>query len=366
MKARAWQIFNFLRRGITPAGILCIMLGILGCVAIYNATFHLPHPFKYVTKQLIWLGPAFLVLITTSATPPRVHKSWGLYISGFLYLTLWAVLVLGVRVNGMRGWFAWHGIFMQPSELGKPAFVLLLAVLIAKLRQQQFTLLHEFLGCLAFLGAWVLPIALQPDFGTLMVYIFAFAATYVCTGGRIRYLMAGAVGALPLIGLSIMIKPYIFDRICAFLHPSDHLNDAAWHIRQFQVTLASGGLFGRSWGGGVWTQNYLPFGYSDSVFATVGEAIGFVGLMPFIVFILAYVLYAYRRIQHTTGEVRILVIYGAVFMLTGQAFFHLSVNLGIFPPTGLPLPLISYGGSSLVATLALVGLVESMSRIDNY
>ena len=364
MRIALMRTVNFLRRGITPAGLLCIMTGLLGCVAVYNATFHLAHPFRYVTRQFVWLFPAFLTLIITAGASAARHKSIGVVVAVGLYAALWGVLVLGVRVNGMRGWFAWHGIFVQPSELGKPAFVLLLAGLITSLRQRNYDIKREFLVLLAFLAAWVLPISLQPDFGTMLVYIFAFAATYICAGGRVRYLAGAGAAALPFGFISFWLNPYLTDRFLAFLRPAEYAHSAAWHIQQFQLTLASGGLFGRSWGEGVQTQNYLPLGYSDSVFATLGEAIGFLGVLPFIVLILAYVLYVYRAIQRAADGLHATVMLGAVFILVGQAFLHLSVNLGIFPPTGLPLPLISYGGSSLVATLALIGLVESMSRTD--
>ena len=356
-------ILRFFRRGITPAGIICIAVGLLGCVAIYNATFHLEHPFKYAVRQLIWLLPAFLVLLAATAMTARQHRSIGLWLSAVLYISLWLVLLFGIQVNGMRGWFSWNGIFLQPGELGKPAFALLLAALIVTLREKYTVApIVEFLICLGFLVGWVLPIALQPDFGTVLVYIFAFAATYICLGGKARYLGAATLGGVPLAALSIRLHPYLAQRILGFLRPAEYADSAAWHIRQFQLTLASGGMLGRSWGHGVWTQNYLPLGYSDSMFATIGEAIGLLGLLPFVVLLLAYVLYVYRNVQHTSDGFRAGVMFCAVFLLAGQAFLHLSVNLGIFPPTGLTLPLISYGGSSLVSTLALVGIVESMTR----
>lgn len=356
------KLLTFLRHGITPVGLACIGLGLLGCLAIYNATFHLEAPFQYVGRQFVWLVLAATLLVTVSATDRKRILRVFPWLAIVVYAMLWLVLRLGVSVNGMTGWFAWHGIFLQPSEVAKPLFVLCLASGLQMTAKHRGEFKHGYLPVLGILLAWILPIMLQPDFGTVLTYILTFAIVYACMGGRLLYLAGTAVVSLPAVLLIVGATPYLRDRFTSFLHPAAHAETSGWHILQFQRTLASGGAFGQSWGNALWARTYLPFGYSDSIFATIGESMGFVGLLPFVLILVAWVMYGYRRIQRTNSYLTAATITGMVVCLEVQAFIHLSVNLGMLPPTGITLPLISYGGSSLIATVTAVGIVEAFSR----
>ena len=121
-------------------------------------------------------------------------------------------------------------------------------------------------------------------------------------------------------------------------------------------------MLGQSWGKGVWSQTYLPLGYSDSIFATLGESIGFVGLVPFVALVVGWAVYGYRKVKRCHCVFSVAVLLGLVGYLCIQSFVHLSVNLGLIPPTGITLPLISYGGSSLLSTAIAIGIVESLVR----
>ncbi len=358
-------IHNFigiLRRGITPVALLCLGISLVGCLAIYNATFHLQHPFEFVGRQMVWLLLATLTLFLTSGMPADSLRRVLPWLAGIAYLLLWSVLHFGIRINGMQGWYAWNGIFLQPSEIGKPFFIISLALLMEHTAAERQNCRRGYLPLLGLLGAWTLPIALQPDFGALLIYAMAFALVYACGGGRLKFLVLTFVAGLPVAILTVLSIPYVRNRFLGFLHPQQYADSAGWHIIQFQRTLASGGFSGKSWGKGVWSQTYLPFGYSDSIFATIGESIGFIGLIPFVLVLILWTWYGYRRARAAANYFAALVIIGMVSILTSQAFIHLSVNLGMFPPTGITLPLISYGGSSLLATVLCVGIVESISR----
>jgi cell division protein FtsW len=270
------------------------------------------------------------------------------------------VLVLGVRINGMRGWFAWNGYLLQPSELAKPFYVLSLAWVLDRPPAQQSSWTRGLLPALGVVALWGVPIALQPDFGTLLVYLFTFLIVYWGFGGRLRHLLACAAAALSVAVLACWRYPYVLRRFLAFLDPEALGQTAGWHILQFRRTLASGGLFGRAWEEGLWSTAYLPLGYSDSVFASTAEKIGFFGVLPLVVLILALVVYGHYHACRSGDRFRAVLIFGLTGMLAGQAFIHLSVNLGLMPPTGITLPLISYGGSSLISTAIAFGLVEAM------
>jgi len=360
MSDKAQAAARFLRRGMTPVTVCGLVLSLCGCLTIFNATFHLPFPYYYVGRQLLWVALSAAVMFAAAATPADVYRKHWAWLVGPVYVALWLVLVCGIRINGMRGWFSFHGVLLQPGELGKPAFLLGLALLLRRTQREPTRWYYGSALALGYFFAWIIPIALQPDFGMILVYAFAFVAVYWAMGGRIRELAVCAALSVPATVLVVKRNPYVASRLVSFLNPDAYADTAGWHILQFQRTLASGGPFGRSWGRGIWSQTFLPLGYSDSMFATIGEALGLVGLVPILIVILLWVYYGWCRTRNCEDEFRVGAVLGMVLMLAGQAFIHLSVNLGMMPTTGLTLPLLSYGGSSLLSTLAMIGIVEGI------
>jgi cell division protein FtsW len=348
------------RRGLTPVTVSCLFLGLVGCLAIYNATFHLPAPYAFVTRQLVWLGLGGVSLVASAVFPAQWYRRLASWSWVGVYLLLWLVLVFGVRVNGMRGWFSWREVFIQPSEIGKPFFILVLGWILERTHAHRREFLRGYLPCLGLLLVWVLPIALQPDFGTVLVYVLTFAAVYWCLDGRLLHLVLTGVCALPALVSVMVAKPYVWRRVLGFLDPVGAAGGAGWHIQQFHRALASGGLLGRWWGRGVWSESFLPLGYSDSIFATLAETMGFVGVLPLVLLVPVWAFYGYWRLGQLDSVLERAVVLGVVTMIGGQAFLHLSVNIGLVPPTGITLPLVSYGGSSLVSTLLAIGMVESV------
>jgi|GEM_PF-591206 len=347
-----------LRLSRASAFFLCISGW--GCWAIYNATRAGQGGHHFVARQVAWILLGALALVTCGNLPERFYRRWLPWICTGAYVPLVLVLVLGIRIHGMRGWFAWHGYLLQPSELAKPAFVLSLAWVLDGAAAAQTSWRRGFLPAVGLAGLWGLPIALQPDFGTLLVYLVTFLLVYWGFGGRLRHLLIGLAAALPAVGLVCWRYPYVLRRFVAFLSPDALGQTAGWHIIQFRRTLASGGLFGRAWEDGLWSTAYLPLGYSDSVFASAAEKIGFFGMLPLVVLILALVVYGHYYACRSRDRFRAAVIFGMTSMLVTQAFIHLSVNLGLMPPTGITLPLISYGGSSLMSSAIAFGIVEAM------
>jgi cell division protein FtsW len=169
------------------------------------------------------------------------------------------------------------------------------------------------------------------------------------------------LGILGLIAV-FFTKPYVLERILAFIDPLTDPTGAGWHILQFKYTLARGGLAGRDWGGAVWSNAYLPLSYSDSTFASLTESVGFMGAMPVIIgfCILAYLCYCLSLA--VDGEGRRIFVFSVGMLVAAQAFLHMSVNVGLFPPTGITMPMFSYGGSSLVSTMFGFGMVLSAAR----
>lgn len=362
MKHGGTQFKRCLSRAFTPVGLVCIGVALFGCIAVYNATFHLEDPFTFIARQSAWLIIAAICLAAATAAPFNTHRKLIPAYSILAYVPLILVLFFGLRVHGMRGWFSVGGVFYQPGEMAKPAFVLCLAWIldVTKWRRREF--LRGFLPALGILLAWTLPILLQPDFGAVLIYGATFLVVCSCAGVRPFHLFICVALMVPVAVWMCSSHPYVLERFAGFLQTGRYADSHAWHIVQFRRCLASGGLFGKWWGHGVWSRTYLPLGYSDSIFATLGEAIGFVGLVPFVGLVVAWAFYGYAKVRRCTSVFAVSTLVGLVGYLCIQAFVHLSVNLALMPPTGITLPLISYGGSSLVSSAIAIGIVESLVR----
>ncbi len=352
---------------LTPAFVFCFSIGVLGCLAVFNATYHTSQPYFFVIRQLIWLvvGVAIFFIFYSLGSDfiLRLAIPLSLVMLGLLY----ALPTFGIRVNGMCGWFSlpWEplgNIFIQPSELAKPVFILFLVNILMHAKRYAVGSWGAYGIYLMAAMAWFVPLVLQPDFGTLLIYLTGFSGVYWFYGGRLRHLLASLLACIPLLLAAMVRYPYLKSRFIGFIDPIGQMRDAGWHILQLQATIAGGGIWGRSLGNTIWSRNYLPLGYSDSIFATLAESLGLMGVLPIIVGIIAWIVYcsdlAKKQEQHARG----VIIAGIAIMLAVQAFIHISVALGLMPPTGITLPMFSYGGSSLVSTFASVGIIMNFAR----
>jgi cell division protein FtsW len=358
------HLARLIRPRVTRAGLLFLLVSLWGCWAIHNATRGASTHGWFVLRQLVWIVFGGTALFVTSGLDYRQLRRAAPWLAGVAWAGLVLVLLFGIRINGMKGWFSWRGLFLQPSEIAKPVFVLTLAAVMDRTSPHRKQWLRGYGPCLAVFLLWILPIACQPDFGAVLVYGVTFAVVYWCLGGRVTHLAVSALAALPAVVGAVHRHPYVKQRLLAYLNPEAYAQTCGWHLIQFRRTLASGGLFGSAWGHGEWSHGYLPLGYSDSIFASTAERLGFFGVLPLLILILGWAVYGCYQACRARSEFSSGVIVGMVALLTGQAFIHLSVNLGLLPPTGITLPLVSYGGSSLLATMIAVGTVESMVRGD--
>lgn len=355
------------RMQILPAAvyILLLLLGLWGCLAVYNSTVYSNSPFYFAGRQFIWLLAGISVLTVSSKIPFQVYKKFTPLLAAGIYLPLLLVLWLGVRINGMKGWFAFGSLFIQPSELAKPVFILTLCWICARYpsgyKSRQWPDKHSlFLFFVTFL--YILPIVFQPDFGTVMVYIAGFIVVYLLSGGNYMRLFLFFAAFLPFGVWGLMKKTYIVARLVGFFGPQEDPFGAGWHILQFQYTLARGGFWGASWGKSLWANAYLPLSHSDSAFASLTEAIGFIGVVPVI---FGFSILAYAGCHLTSkmeDDFSRLYISSIAIFIAVQALIHMSVNVGLIPPTGITLPMFSYGGSSLVSTMFGVGILLSAAQ----
>ncbi len=340
--------------------LILFLLGLWGCLSVYNAMALTASPWFHLSKQFVWLMLGMIVLFTSSLIPFKYYRKLIIPISVLSYLLLILVLVFGKRIHGMQGWFVFFdSIYMQPSEFAKTGLILSLTFLISKFKENYKK--YFILYCLATI-LWIIPIILQPDFGTALIYIAGSAIVFLLGGGKKRVLAILSLAFL-ICGTAVLYwYPYVLNRFSGFISPFQNPTDKGWHVIQLRYTIARGGLFGQDFGQALWANSYLPLSHSDSAFATLCESVGFIGGLPVIIGfgVLFYLtLKTSFLLKDRFSKIFILSI---ISMYVVQAFTHISVNVTLIPVTGITLPLISYGGSSLVSLFLAFGI--SLSAIN--
>jgi len=282
-------------------------------------------------------------------------------ILGVSLFLLLAVLFGGNTVNGSSRWIGPSFIQLQPSELAKVALILYGADLLARKPKRARTL-QGLMPFLLVVGAATLLIVAEPDLGTAMVISFAVAATLVAAGMRIRDLaLIGAALAFFAL-LMTVIEPYRMARLTGFLNPGADAGGAGFQAAQAKIALGSGGLFGVGIGNGVQKAFYLPEAHTDMISAVIGEELGLVGILGVVGL---FSLFGYAGLQvakKAKDSYGKLLVAGLTSLVLVQATINLFAVMGLAPLTGVPLPFVSSGNSSLMATLFAVGLILNVAR----
>ncbi len=287
-----------------------------------------------------------------------------LYVAALALLA--AALIVGPSINGARAWLLIGPVQFQPSELAKVALIMILAALTEERREPALTAW----GITAVVAVAALPmglILLQPDFGTFLVFVALTCVLLLVAGARVRHLIVLGLVGLSAIGLAWqldLVEDYQVERLAVFLDAgaSDPLG-AGYNVTQAQIAVGAGGLFGRGLLGGEQAAlGYVPENHTDFIFTVVAEETGFVGALTLLGL---YVLVLARglRIAAAAPDMRgTLLAVGGVAIIAVQVFVSVGMTVGLVPVIGLPLPLVSYGGTNMIASLAMIGLMLSVHR----
>jgi cell division protein FtsW len=276
-------------------------------------------------------------------------------------LALIAALGIGSSVNGASRWIGPSFLQLQPSELAKVALVLYGADLLARKPKRARTI-AGFMPFLLVAAFACLLIVIEPDLGTAMVVAFSVGATLIAAGARPRDLALIAAGLGFLVLLVTVVEPYRMARLTAFLHPGADTSGSGFQAAQAKIAIGSGGIFGVGIGNGVQKAYYLPEANTDMIAAVIGEELGLVGMIG-IVGLFAMFGYAGLRVaQRAKDNYGKLMVAGLTSLILIQATLNLFAVMGLAPLTGVPLPFVSYGNSSLLATLFAVGLILNVAR----
>jgi cell division protein FtsW len=268
---------------------------------------------------------------------------------------------VGVSVNGARRWIGSGPLQFQPSELLKLALVLYGAALLARRPQRVHDLRELCKPLLAVAGVACLLVATQPDLGTAMVIAFTTCTLLVAAGIPARNLAIVGASALGVVALYAIARPYARARLTSFVDPWAHASGSGFQAVQGQIAIGSGGLFGVGPGESVQKIFYLPEAHTDFILAVIGEELGVVGMFS-LLFLYGLIAYAGLRAAKAARSLHsALIAVGMTSLIVSQALLNVFAVLGLAPLTGVPLPLVSYGSSSLIVTLAAMGLLLNVA-----
>jgi cell division protein FtsW len=315
----------------------------------------------YLKRTLLFGAVGLLIMhLVARQGLQTVRRLTPVFLGISLFLLL-AVLVVGTNVNGSSRWIGSGFLQIQPSELAKVALILYAADLLAR-KPKRVRSLEGLRPFLLVVGGASLLIVAEPDLGTTMVVTFAVAATLVAAGARIRDLALIGAGLAFFALLMTVIEPYRMARLTGFLNPGADAGGAGFQAAQAKIALGSGGLFGVGIGNGVQKAFYLPEAHTDMISAVIGEELGLVGVLGVVGL---FSLFGYAGLQiakKAKDNYGKLLVAGLTSLVMVQATINLFAVMGLAPLTGVPLPFVSYGNSSLMATLFAVGLILNVAR----
>ena len=338
---------------------LPIILAVGGLLFVFEASYvrsfsEFGDSFHYLKVQAMWivLGIAVMFLLSLLDYHKLYYIAFYFMLASVLSLLLVLIPGIGSKVAGARRWL----FGFQPSEIAKLASIIYLSSWFLTKERKRFFSFILLLGLVMFL------IILQPDMGTAVIIFAVCIVSYYLAGVELRYLLLLIPASFG--GFFILAKtaPYRLKRLTAFFDPSADPLGVTYHINQIQISLANGGLFGRGFGASKQKHLYLPEAHTDSIFAIVGEEVGFIGGALVVGAFVMLILYIFRIAEKAPDR------YGRLLAGSIFGFFAIQtiVNLGsmvhIIPLAGVPLPFISYGGSNLLLCFSLMGIVLNIAR----
>ncbi len=343
--------------------LAAVLLAAFGLVSIYSSSLH-GGDFTNFTKQAIFLGIGFVSMLALSYFDWRNFRE-----SPALILTLYFLAVLalaglyffGSFNRGVRTWYSLGPITLDPIELLKPVLVILLAKYFSRRHAAMYQIRHILLTGF-YVGLPAVLIFFQPNLGPCLVIFSLWIGILIISGIKLRHFLALALGFLVIasLGWLFLMKDYQKARVMSFLVPYDPLG-VSWSQNQSKIAVGVGGLFGKGIGGGSQTQyGFLSEPQTDFIFAAISEEFGIIGIVALLSLMLLLIWRITRAALRSTDNFSRLFAAGFAVLLVAESAIHIGVNIGFLPIIGLPLPLVSYGGSNLIATFAVLGIVEGI------
>lgn len=320
-------------------------------------------PYLFLTKQGMWVLLGLCVVPVVMRIDYRTYRQPIVIWTGLALATLALVAVLfATPRNGATRWLGVGSLGIQPSELAKMAVIVFMAALLERRMDRIDELSYALLPIGIVLGVIVGLILVEPDLGTAVSVVMIAAVMIFAAGVSYRYIAGLVLAAIPALYVVVMSSEYRRRRVTAFLDPyADPLGDG-YQMLQSMIAVGTGGVFGRGLMGGVQKLFYVPEPHNDFIYAVISEELGLIGASVVLACFCVITWRGLRTALRAPDRFGAFLAIGLTAMVAFQAFFNISVVLGLLPPKGIPLPFVSYGGSSLLMNLAGVGILLNVSQ----
>ncbi|MBW3554026.1 MAG: putative lipid II flippase FtsW [Gemmatimonadetes bacterium] len=376
-RERAVQDPSRLGSGWETGGLLFLVLALVsaGLVMVYSASAVMAQsqglvPHHFLLRQMTGAVAGLIALAVMAQLDYRRLRPLAWPLLGATVVVLTVMVLPGTeelapRVNGARRWLFLGPLGVQPSEAAKLVVIVWTAALIVKKQDRLRSLSRGLLPFLIVWGVVALLILAQPNMSTALLTVMLAALVAYAGGARPAHFLVLGVLAAPFVWTQVTQVAYRMARVKAFLDPGADVANLGYQVNQSLIALGSGGAVGVGFGRGQQKFGFLPEPHNDFILAMIGEEWGFLGVAGVVLLFVAFALVGYRVARGAADLFGFLLAVGITNLVVLQAFLHAAVNLALVPPTGVTLPLISYGRSSMIVTLAAVGMLMSVARISD-
>jgi cell division protein FtsW len=347
-----------------------MLLIVIGLVMIYSASAIITaqktgsdNPYYFITKQAVWLiAGSALMLAVMHLDLAIIRDRRVIYLLMGVALVALIVVLFQPAINGTHRWIALPYFRLQPSEFAKPVLILFVASFLARREQRVNELATTLLPLTGILAIFAGMILIEPDFGTAMTLMFVAAGMIFAAGVRWKRIAAFALMLAPAAIMVLFSASYRRDRLLTFLNPEADPQGKGFQAMQSLIAVGTGGLHGLGIGNGRQKLFFLPEPHTDFIFSIIGEELGFIGAIAVISLFAFLAWRGFRVARFSQERFDFYAALGFTMLIAIQALINISVALCLVPTKGLPLPLVSYGGSSLITSLIAVGMLLNLSQ----
>jgi rod shape determining protein RodA len=343
--------------------ITAIVLIFVGFMAILSTTWQEGQMMKFIDKQIIAVVLGLLLLFLLASLNYKIFGNWAYSFYIIICLLLVFVLLFGREIRGTRGWFDFGFFQFQPSEFAKIALLIILAKYFSSISGKPSHFQYVIVSGILTLIPTIL-VLFQPDLGSALILVFMWLCMLLLSGIKKHHILALVTFGIIIfwVGWHFILITYQKERILTFVNPGRDPLGSGYHLIQSKIAIGSGEIFGRGLGRGPQSQlQFLPDKHTDFIFAVIAEELGFLGaglLLALLLFLIWRIIVLAKQIH---DEFAMMLVLGTLLFFLIQIFINIGMNLGILPVAGVPLPFVSYGGSSMIASLIVLGILQGVA-----
>lgn len=357
---RIWSYTIGRRMPVVFLGLSVLFLNGLGLIVLLSiGRAHETGMGGYFLRQCLWMGiavTAFGIALAFDYEKWR-RASWWIGIAGLVLLVLVLIPGIGMKINGARRWIDIGPMNMQVSDVAKIGYILCLAQYFSIIQRKRRQFFQGFLMPIGIIGIFFILILMQPDFGTAFLFGLVGGVLLFLAGASLKYLIPTGLAGGGLFSLAIALDPVRTERILSFLDVEGNRSEGAYQLWQGIIGFGAGGVNGVGLGNGRQQFSFLPEAHTDFIFPIIGEELGLIFTLAVVAAFALFFIVTWHQLQKAPNLYQFLLVSGALLFITMQAMINMGVATGCLPTKGMSLPFISYGGSNLVVTYFLSGII---------